>query len=98
MFLFIPRSLCAVKRIASKSEHALSTATQGIRIPAKAGMYRAEAADGHRAVVVQRSLPTEEPPWPGFKELPDDAFEAIIVPRDLEKACKVGGDFLQSRF
>jgi hypothetical protein len=33
-----------------------------------------------------------------FKELPDDACEAIILPKDLERACKVGEDFLQSRF
>jgi hypothetical protein len=39
-----------------------------------------------------------DPPWPGFKDLPDDAGEAIILPRDLERACKVGEDFLKSRF
>ena len=61
-------------------------------------MYRAEATDGRRAVVVQAMVPTEEPPWPAFKELPDDAFEAIILPKDLERACKVGDDFLQSKF
>jgi len=43
-------------------------------------------------------VPTEEPPWPAFKELPDDAFEAIILPKDLERACKGGEDFLQNKF
>src|SRR5262245_21517316 len=98
MLLFIPRSLCALKRVAAKAEHARFGATQGIRIAMKLGLYRAEATDGHRAIIVQGLAPKEEPPWPGFKELPNDAFEAIILPKDLERACKVGEDFLQSRF
>src|SRR5262245_1188197 len=98
MLLFIPRSLCSLKRVAAKAEHARFGATQGIRIAMKPGLYRAEATDGHRAIIVQGMAPKEEPPWPGFKELPDDAFEAIIMPKDLERACKVGEDFLQSRF
>jgi hypothetical protein len=98
MLLFIPRSLCALKRIAAKAEHARFGATQGIRIAMKPGLYRAEATDGHRAIIVQGMAPKEDPPWPGFKELPDDAFEAIILPKDLERACKVGEDFLQNRF
>jgi hypothetical protein len=98
MFLFIPRSLCALKRVAAKADHPRFSATQGIRIALACGMYRAEATDGRRAVVVQGMVPTEEPPWPAFKELPDDAFEAIILPKDLERACKVGEDVLQSRF
>jgi hypothetical protein len=98
MLLFIPRSLCALKRVAAKSEHHKFGATQGIRIALASGLYRAEATDGHRAIVVQGLVPGEEPPWPGFKELPDDAFDAIILPKDLERGCKVGDDFLQSRF
>jgi hypothetical protein len=98
MLLFIPRSLCALKRVAAKSEHARFGATQGIRIANIRGLYRAEATDGHRAIIVQGLTPTEEPPWPGFKELPDDACEAIILPKDLERACKVGEAVLQSRF
>ena len=98
MFLFIPRSLCALKRVAAKADHPRFAATQGIRIALASGMYRAEATDGHRAIVVQGMVPTEEPPWPAFKELPDDAFEVIILPKDLERACKVGDDYLQSRF
>jgi hypothetical protein len=98
MLLFIPRSLCALKRVAAKSEHARFGATQGIRIALASGLYRAEATDGRRALVVQGLVPLEDPPWPGFKDTPDDAFEAIILPKDLERACKVGEDFLQSRF
>jgi hypothetical protein len=98
MLLFIPRSLCALKRVAAKSEHARFGPTQGIRIALASGLYRAEATDGRRAIVVQGLVPVEDPPWPGFKETPDDAFEAIILPKDLERACKVGEDFLQSRF
>jgi hypothetical protein len=98
MLLFIPRSVCALKRVAAKSEHARFGATQGIRIILAPGLYRAEATDGRRAMIVQGLTPTEEPPWPGFKELPDDACEAVILPKDLERACKVGEDFLQSRF
>jgi hypothetical protein len=98
MLLFIPRSLCALKRVAAKSEHARFGATQGIRIALASGLYRAEATDGRRAIVVQGMAPAEDPPWPGFKDTPDDAFEAIILPKDLERACKVGEDFLQSRF
>jgi hypothetical protein len=98
MLLFIPRSLCALKRVVTKTEHSRFGATQGIRIAVASGLFRAEACDGHRAIVVQGLTPTEEPPWPGFKELPDDACETIILPKDLERACKVGEDFLQSRF
>jgi hypothetical protein len=98
MFLFIPRSLCALKRVAAKGDHPRFSATQGIRIAEACGMYRAEATDGRRAVVVQGMVPTEEPPWPAFKELPDDAFEAIILPKDLERACKIGDDYLQNKF
>src|SRR5436305_14989319 len=92
MFLFIPRSLCALKRVAAKADHPRFAATQGIRIAVACGMYRAEATDGRRAVVVQGMVPTEEPPWPAFKELPDDAFDAIILPKDLRRACKAGDD------
>jgi len=98
MLLFIPRSLCALKRIAAKAEHARYGATQGIRITLASGLYRAEATDGRRAVIVQGLVPIEDPPWPGFKEVPDDACEAIVLPKDLERACKVGDQFVQSRF
>jgi hypothetical protein len=76
MLLFIPRSLCALKRVAAKSEHARFGATTGIRIALAGGLYRAEATDGHRAMVVQGLVPIEDPPWPGFKDLPDDACGA----------------------
>lgn len=98
MLLFIPRSLCALKRVAAKTDQARFGATQGIRIAVVSGLYRAEATDGRRAIVVQGMVPNEEPPWPGLKDLPDDAFEAIILPKDLERACKVGEAFLQTRF
>ncbi len=98
MLLFIPRSLCALKRVAAKVEHAKFGATMGIRIALASGVYRAEATDGRRAMVVQGLVPGEEPPWPGFKDLPDDAFETVILPRDLERGAKVGDDFLRQRF
>ena len=98
MLLFIPRSLCALKRVAAKAEHARFGATQGIRIALAAGLYRAEATDGRRAMVVQGLVPIEDPPWPGFKDLPDDACEAVILPKDLERASKLGDQFVQSRF
>jgi hypothetical protein len=98
MLLFIPRSLCALRRIAAKEQNSRFAATQGIRIALASGVYRAEATDGRRAMVVQGLIPGEDPPWPGFKDLPDDACETVILPRDLERACKVGEDFLQSRF
>jgi hypothetical protein len=40
MLLFIPRSLCALKRVAAKAEHARFGATQGIRIALRSGLYR----------------------------------------------------------
>jgi len=98
MLLFIPRSLCALKRVAAKAEHARYGATTGIRITLASGLYRAEATDGRRAIIVQGLVPIEDPPWPGFKEVPDDACEAIVLPKDLERACKVGDQFVQSRF
>src|SRR5947209_8247731 len=97
MLLFIPRSLCALKRIAAKTEHCRFGATMGIRIALAPGLFRAEACDGNRAMVVQGLVPTQDPPWPGFKELPDDACEAIVLPKDLEKASKLG-DWVQERF
>jgi hypothetical protein len=92
------RVRCALKRVAAKAEHARYGATTGIRITVASGLYRAEATDGRRAVVVQGLVPIEDPPWPGFKEVPDDACEAIVLPKDLERACKVGDQFVQSRF
>lgn len=71
-------------------------ATQGIRIALASGLYRAEATDGRRAVVVQGQVPTEEPPWPGFRDLPDDACETIVLPKDLERAAKLGDESVQS--
>jgi hypothetical protein len=38
-------SLCALKRVAAKAEHARYGATQGIRISLASGLYRAEATD-----------------------------------------------------
>jgi hypothetical protein len=67
MLLFIPRSLCALKRVAAKAEHHRFGATQGIRIALRRGLYRAEATDGRRAIVVQGLTAIEDPPWPGFK-------------------------------
>jgi hypothetical protein len=98
MLLFIPRSLCALKRVAAKSEHSRFGATQGIRIALASGVYRVEACDGRRAIVVHGLTPLVDPPWPGFKELPDDACEAIILPKDLERACKVGEEVFQRSF
>jgi hypothetical protein len=98
MLLFIPRSLCALKRVASKAEHSRFGATQGIRIALASGVYRVEACDGRRAIVVHGLTPLVDPPWPGFKELPDDACEAIILPKDLERACKVGEEVFQRSF
>jgi hypothetical protein len=43
MFLFIPRSPCALKRVAAKADHPRFAATQGIRIALACGIYRAEA-------------------------------------------------------
>lgn len=40
MLLFIPRSRCALQRVAPKSEHACFGATQGIRIALASGMDR----------------------------------------------------------
>jgi hypothetical protein len=98
MLLFIPRSLCALKRVAARYEHAKFGATQGIRIALRSGLYRAEATDGRRAIVVQGLAPDEDPPWPGFKDLPDDACEAVVMPKDLERAAKLGDQFVQDRF
>ena len=99
MLLFIPRSLCALKRVAAKEGHArYARPRRASASPWLSGVYRAEATDGRRAMIVQGLIPGEDPPWPGFKDLPDDACETVILPRDLERACKVGEDFLQSRF
>jgi hypothetical protein len=38
MLLFIPRSLCALKRVAAKTEHHKFGATQGIRIAVASGL------------------------------------------------------------
>ena len=70
MLLFIPRSLCALKRVAAKVEHAKFGATQGIRIALASGVYRAEATDGRRAMVVRGLVPGEDPPWPGLRNCP----------------------------
>ena len=98
MFLFIPRALCALKRLVARTEHARYGATTGIHFWTADGMYRAEATDGRRAIVVQGLVPEETPNWPGLKDLPDDAFETIVLPKDLERACKLGEEFVQKSF
>ena len=40
MLLFIPRSLCALNRVAAKAEHARFGATTDIRIALASGLYR----------------------------------------------------------
>jgi hypothetical protein len=87
MLLFIPRSLSALKRVAAKAKHARYGATTGIRITLASGVYRAEATDGRRVVVVQGVVPIEDPPWPGFKEVPDGVREAICcLPWPMQKS------------
>jgi hypothetical protein len=98
MLLFIPRSLCALKRVAAKAEHSRFGATTGIRIAVSSGLFRAEATDGRRVLVVQGLVPALDPPWPGFKDTPDDAFQTIILPKELERACKLGEDWVQQKF
>ena len=61
MLLFIPRSLCALKRVAAKADHARFGATQGIRIALASGVYRAEATDRRRALIVEGLVPEEDP-------------------------------------
>jgi hypothetical protein len=56
--------------LAAKTKHHKIGATQGIRIAVAAGLYRAEAADGRGALVVQGMVPFEDPPWAGLKEPP----------------------------
>jgi hypothetical protein len=63
------------KRVAAKSERARFGATQGIRITLAPRPVRGRGTDA-RAMIVQGLILTEEPPWPGFKDLPDDACEA----------------------
>jgi hypothetical protein len=70
MLLFIPRSLCALKRVAAKTEHSRFGATTGIRIAVASGLFRAEACDGHRAVVVQGVMPAQDPPGPASRKCP----------------------------
>jgi MutS domain I len=98
MYVFIPRSLLALKRIAAKQEHSRFGATHGIRIAHVKGVLRAEATDGHRAMVVRLNTDEEQPPWPAFTETPDDAYEAVVLPKDLEKAAKLGERFVVDRF
>ena len=88
MYTFLPRSLLALKRICAKQEHSRFSATTAIRLTVREGLFRAEATDGRRAVVVQGPVP-DDVPWPAFVHTSDDAFEALILPEDLERAVKV---------
>jgi hypothetical protein len=45
MYVFIPRSLCALKRVTAKVEHTRFGATTGIRFEVKEGVLRVEATD-----------------------------------------------------
>jgi hypothetical protein len=87
MYAFIPRSLCALKRVAARHEHGRFGATQGIRIAVKKGLYRAEATDGRRVIYAQ-GVVDDDLPWPGYRDTPDDAFETVVPTKDLERACK----------
>lgn len=89
MFAFIPRSLCALKRVVAKADTRYEAMT-GIQITVKKGLCRADATDGRRALIVHCQQP-EDMPWPGFKDHAevDDAYHAVISPKDLERACKM---------
>lgn len=99
MHLFIHRSLCALKRIVSKSEHERFGATIGIQIETLGNvMYTATATDGRRLMIVQGMCPERTPNWDGFKELPDDSCLTILRPSDLERAIKAGDAYLNKTF
>jgi len=80
MLLFIPRSLCALKRVAAKVEHSRFGATTGIRIVLIPGLFRAEACDGHRAMVaeVKRSKKVS---GPFYGKGPDTFYLSILLSR-----------------
>ena len=61
-------TLCALKRVAAKAEHARYGATQGIRITLASGLYRAEAIDGRRAVIVQGLVTIEDRRGPASRK------------------------------
>jgi hypothetical protein len=90
MLLFIPRSLCALKRVAARQEHARYGATQGIRITLASGLYRAEATDGR--------MPIEDPPGLASRKCLTTPARLSSCPRTLERVCKVGDQFVQNRF
>jgi hypothetical protein len=48
--MFIPRSLCALKRVAAKAEHSRYGATQGIRVMANLGFLSANQPGVYRRV------------------------------------------------
>jgi hypothetical protein len=98
MLLFIPRSLCALKRVAAKAEHARYGATQGIRISVASGLYRAEATDGRRAVIVQGLVPSRTRRGPASRKCPTTPARPLFCPRTWSGACKVGDQFMQSQF
>ncbi len=84
MILFLPRNLALLSRVVSRSEHHQFSATTNIRVEAKPnGLYRAEAMDGRRAVIVQGPFDLAEQSYdwlPGdYVSDPGEAF----VPREV---------------
>jgi hypothetical protein len=53
MLLFIPRSLCGAEACRRQVGTRPLWCQPGIRIALATGLYRAEATDGHLAIVVQ---------------------------------------------
>src|SRR5262245_760459 len=75
----LPRSLCALKRVAAKSEHARFGATKGIRIASRSGLYRGGQRQPPGRRRARHGARPRNRRWPGLNDLLDDAFQAIVL-------------------
>lgn len=97
MYLYLPRSLCALKRIVARDQHERFGASTGILIEAIGdAAFTAVATDGKRLLSVQGNCPDKVPHWNGLTAETDDAISTVLSLVDLDKAFKVGDAYLKT--
>lgn len=99
MYLFLPRTLCALKRIVARDEHSRFGATTGVLIEAVGdAMYTATATNGKQLLSVQGMCPEKTPHWNAMQAATDEALETVLSIADFEKAFRVGDEYLRKEF
>ena len=91
MIVYLPRNLASLSRLAARTEHTRFGATNNLHVLANPnGLYRAEATDGHRLVIVQGPFDAAREPYDWLPADWQDDDGDTFVPRELwDQAFKI---------